>query len=95
VPSFAPLSISRLIDKANKNAAIDAFDFICKQQGLAAHMPCAIKELTGSCQGPPQCRKCTAQAALIAGGGTATTVPAGLVAKVKAACNPDTAGRII
>jgi hypothetical protein len=95
VPTFLPLSITRLIDKSTKAAAIDAFDFVCRQQGLAAHMPCAIKELTGSCQGPPQCRKCTAQAALVSGGGTATAAPPGLVARVKAACNADTASRII
>ena len=55
-------------------------------------MPCAIHELGNSCRGPPTCRKCTAQAAL---GAHATKTPPGLCAKIKAACDTDTASRIV
>ena len=50
-----------------------------------------MQELTLSCRGAPGCRTCVAQAARAA----PIAAPAGVVAKIKAACNADTAQRII
>ena len=94
VPDWTPDSIGRKVilkGEPKTGSAVDAFDFVCRQQGLAHAMPCAFQELfTQGCNGPPNCKKCAAQLKLA----TPTPVPAGLVAKVKAACKDDLADLI-
>ena len=94
-PTWAAGSITRLnYDKANPDvkSAVMLFNHACRNEfGLGAAMPCAIAALTGTCHGPPQCRTCGAQATRT----PPTPTPAGLVARVKAACDANTAQRIV
>ena len=91
-----PHPIANLCNKDDPNDAVAHFDYVCKQQGLAATMPCAFAELRAAgCRGAagtPPCRKCVAQDARGAG---RIAPPAGLVAKIKAACDPRTAGILV
>ena len=94
-PSFQPGEFQRPFsdEKATPvvHGAVAGFNWSCRHEhGLSAHMPCAIQSLTGTCRGPPSCRTCAAQAQRQ----PPTPTPAGLVAKVKAACNAATAQMI-
>ena len=90
-PSWAPSSITKLSDTSTRLGAVECFNFECRRLGLGASMPCAILSLIGTCRGPPACHTCTAQGKLA----RPTQPPAGLVAKVKAACDANTAARMI
>ena len=90
-PSWAAGSITSLAKKATGSyTAVQHFNYECGRLGLPS-FPCAIQELTGTCRGAPACITCQRQAAL---GARSIAAPDGLVAKIKAACNTDTAGRI-
>ena len=92
-PTWAPGSITSLSRKeAGKGSAVQHFNWECARTNLA-HFPCAIQSLTGTCRGAAGgCLTCAAQAALTTG---ATPVPVGILAKIKAAADADTARRIV
>ena len=92
-PTWAPGSITSLSRKvAGAGSAVQHFNWECARTGLA-HFPCAIQSLTGTCRGAAGgCLTCKAQAALTTG---ATPVPVGILAKIKAAADADTARRIV
>jgi hypothetical protein len=94
VPDFKPDSITMFVDKINQMGAVDAFEYLCRQAnptGQAADMPCAFAALSKcSTQLTKPCRSCTRQAQMT----TPTPVPAGAVARVKAACVAAIASRI-
>jgi hypothetical protein len=92
-PTWAPGSITSLSKKvAGAGSAVQHFNWECSRTGLA-HFPCAIQSLTGTCRGAAGgCLTCAAQAALTTG---ATPVPIGILAKIKAAADADTARRIV
>ena len=73
-------------------SAVQHFNYECARLAIA-DFPCAIQSLTGSCRGAAgSCNTCARQAALQGG---LTPVPKGLVAKIKAAADGNTAGRIV
>jgi hypothetical protein len=90
--SFKPGSIAYYVDKSNKQGAVEAFDYLCSLEygSVALHeRPCAFAAM-GTCAKAAVCRKCTTRAVLT----SPVPVPAGAVAKVKAACTPGTAAKI-
>ena len=92
-PTWAPGSITSLSRKvAGAGSAVQHFNHECARTGLV-NFPCAIQSLTGTCRGAVGgCNTCTVQAKLTTG---ATPVPIGLIAKIKAAADADTASRIV
>ena len=92
-PTWAIGSITSLSRKvAGAGSAVQHFNHECARTGLA-NFPCAIQSLTGTCRGAAGgCNTCTVQASSTTG---ATPVPIGLVAKIKAAADADTARRIV
>lgn len=93
-PDFAKGSISKFVDKFEQRGAVDAFEYLCKQADPSINtldMPCAFAALA-KCNAPADrpCRSCTRQAQMT----TPTPIPAGAVARVKAACDDYVAGRI-
>ena len=102
-PSPAPTSpwtpadgtISKFIDSKDHKGAVEYFDYLCKQAGLSAALPCAIDHMDlRGCHGAPGCRKCVKLDALVATGQPKTPVPAGVVDRVRAACDANTAAKI-
>ena len=93
--AWAPTWLANSITSFTKNptsgpSAIDHFDFVCKQAGLTPP-PCAFMSLKqAGCHGAPRCHRCAQAAA----NGTTLDPPAGTVAKIKAACNTNTAAMI-
>lgn len=87
-PTFAANTITSFINKATRDGAVEHFDYICKQAGLAAAMPCAFASLA-TCQGTV-CRKCADQATR----SPPTPIPAGAVKRVKDACTPAVALKV-
>ena len=94
-PSFAPNSISKMVDKVDHMGAVEAVDFlIIKAHGAAAERlecrPCGFIVLTGTCRSATnnsiKCLNCAAHALTSPPGKDVLSVPAGTVAKVKAAC---------
>lgn len=91
-PTYAANSITRLVDNANKRGAVEHFNWECQQLGMR-EIPCAFQELTQNCRGGAGgCRTCAAQDQR---GAQRIAAPSGIVAKIKAASNADTASRII
>ena len=92
-PTWAPGSITSLSKKIpGYGSAVQHFNFECARLAVE-DFPCAIQSLTGTCRGVAgDCRTCAAQA--VRKGGL-TPVPKGLVAKIKAAADANTAGRIV
>ena len=99
-PTYLPGSILKFADRSSKDPnrkkdAIEHFDYECRLLHLDAHMPCGFVAMrVGGCRGAtgtPPCQRCVAQAART----PPTAVPAGLVAKIKAACDAPTAGMIV
>jgi hypothetical protein len=95
VPTFAPLTISRIVDPSStpqrdRRSAVEHFNWECRHLGMQ-DMPCAMQELTGGCRGAPSCRTCEKQGTRAA----PIAAPAGLVQKIKLACDANTSGRIV
>ena len=94
VPDFAVDSITKFIDKQEQRGAVDAFEYLCRQAnptGANTDLPCAFAALA-KCNTPADrpCRTCARQSQMT----TPTPVPAGAVARVKAACVAAIASRI-
>ena len=94
-PSFAPNSISKMVDKVDHMGAVEAVDFlIIKEHGAAADRlecrPCGFIVLTGACRSATnaaiKCLNCAAHASTSPPGKDVLSTPAGTAAKVKAAC---------
>jgi hypothetical protein len=93
-PDFAAGSITMFIDKLNKQGAVETFDYLCREAypGLPTlDMPCAFAAF-GKCAAATArpCRSCARQNSMA----TPTVVPAGAVARIKAACVACVASRI-
>ena len=94
IPDFSTNSITMFIDKLNRRGAVEAFDFLCRQANPSLSrqdQPCAFASLA-TCNAPAAkpCKTCVNQASMA----TPTPVPAGAVARVKAACVAAVASRI-
>ena len=86
-PEFPPITRFTATKGSTDVGAVEAFDQACRAAGLTATPPCAFHNLkkTG-CQGAPACKRCVAQLLLPA----RTEAPAGLVDRIKRACNAST-----
>ena len=93
-PTFAPNSIVLYLDIQGKRGAVETFDYLTWEAypGTPKHeRPCAFEAFAKCAMAPhDKCKKCRARAALT----NPVPVPAGAVAKVKAACDPGTAAKI-
>ena len=92
VPTWAPGSIDKWVDRVNHMGAVEHFDLLMQEahptvRGKGA-LACAHFSM-GQCRAG--CESCAAQTAL---GANAPAIPAGLIAKVKAAATPSVAAKI-
>ena len=92
VPTWAPGSIDKWVDRVNHMGAVEHFDLLMQEahptvRGKGA-LACAHFSM-GQCRAG--CESCAAQTAL---GANAQAIPAGLIAKVKAAATSSVAAKI-
>ena len=91
-PNLEPEKIKLMVDKDHHLGAVEAFEWLFRQQSPNGPMPCGFANLA-SCR-DKNCGECGAQTKLRAAGKPETPVPPDIIAKVKAACVANLAARI-